>query len=569
MISSPIFRFLLPTQNPLGFGAIDFIALGLAILLVAVLPARDRILSFAQKLAGRTAVCMVLLAALPIVLRLALLTHHPITTPRVADDFSYLLLGDTLAHFRFANPMHPLHRFFEAVFVLQTPTYSSIYPLGQGLVLAAGQLIFRQPWAGVALSAGALCAFCYWMLRAWIAPPWALLGGLLAAIEFGPLSSWMNTYWGGAVSGIAGCLVFGALPRLKNAPRTRDAILLGIGLGLQLLTRPFEFVILVVIVILFFAPRRSLLVAALVLLPAAGLTLLQNKQVTGSWTTLPYQLSRYQYGIPTTFTFQPNPVPHLPLTVEQQIDYDSQVDVHGIGNYFTRLGGRVRFYRFFFLAPLYLALPAFLLTLTSRRKNPNSVRLGSVGGSACVLSRYAWILIPLALFWLGDAFYPYFYPHYMAAVTCLLLLVSLISLQKLSRWSHEAVTLILILCLAHFVFWYGIYLSGNQNLLIALSPENSWDSIDYRDLSGRIAINNRLAAETGKQLVFVRYYPQRTAREWIQNAADIDRSRVVWAIDLGPEQDEILRRYYPDRHAWLLEPDALPPKLTPYLSAPR
>jgi hypothetical protein len=549
MISSPIFRFLLPAQNPLGFGAVDFIALGLAVLLVSVLPARAQILSAAQKLAGRTAVCMALLAALPIVLRLALLAHHPVPTPRVADDFSYLLLGDTLAHFRLANPMHPLHRFFEAVFVIQTPAYSSIYPLGQGLVLAFGQLVFRQPWAGVALSVGALCALCYWMLRAWVAPPWALLGGLLAAIEFGPLSSWMNTYWGGAVSGIAGCLVFGALPRLRNTRRTRDAILLGIGLGLQLLTRPFEFVILVVIAILFFAPLRSLTIAALVLLPAFALTLLQNKQVTGSWTTLPYQLSRYQYGIPTTFTFQPVPVPHLPLTVEQQIDYDAQVDVHGMGNYLTRLGGRVRFYRFFFLAPLYLALPAFLPTLRQYR--------------------FAWIVIALGLFWLGDAFYPYFYPHYMAAATCLFLLVSVISLDKLSHWSREAVTLILILCLAHFLFWYGVHLSGNQNLLIALSPEESWDSIDnysagYTDLSGRIAINNRLAAQAGKQLVFVRYWPQRTAREWIQNAADIDRSRVVWAIDLGPGENEILKRYYPDRRAWLLEPDARPPKLTPY-----
>jgi hypothetical protein len=549
-----LFRFLLPTQNPLGFGAADFIALGLAILLTAVLLSRPAALSVMQKLAGHTVLCVALLAALPIVLRLALLPHHPIPTPRVADDFSYLLLGDTLAHFRFANPMHPLHRFFEGVFTLQDPTWSSIYPLGQGLVLAFGQLLFRQPWAGVVLSVGVLCAGCYWMLRAWVTPPWALLGGLLAVIEFGPLSSWMNTYWGGAVSGIAGCLVFGALPRLRTAPRTRDAILLGIGLGLELLTRPFEFVLLVAIVILFFAPVRSLAIAALVLLPAFGLTLLQNKQVTGSWTTLPYQLSRYQYGIPATFTFQANPVPHRPLTVEQQIDYDAQTDVHGkttdtLASYLARLGGRVRFYRFFFLAPLYLALPAFLLTLRQYR--------------------FAWIVIALGLLWLGDAFYPYFYPHYIAAETCLFLLVSVISLEKVARWNREAATLILVLSLAHFVFWYGVHLSGNQNLLLALSPEESWDAIDYyaagyTDLAGRIAIDNRLAAARGRQLVFVRYYPQRTAREWIQNRADIDRARVVWAIDLGPDQDEILRRYYPDRTAWLLEPDARPPKLTPY-----
>lgn len=543
------FRFLLPTQNPLGFGAIDFVALGLALLLVAVFLTRAAALSLAQKFAGRTVLCMALLAALPIILRLALLPHHPIPTPRVADDFSYLLLGDTLAHFRLANPMHPLHRFFEGVFTIQDPTWSSIYPLGQGLVLAFGQLVFGQPWAGVALSVGALCAGCYWMLKAWVSPPWALLGGVLATIEFGPLSSWMNSYWGGAVSGIAGCLVFGALPRLKQTARTRDAVLLGVGLSLQLLTRPFEFVLLLAIVLLFFAPVRSLAIAALVLLPAFGLTLLQNKQVTGSWTTLPYQLSRYQYGIPATFTFQANPIPHRPLTVEQKIDYDAQVDVHGTGTYLTRLGGRVRFYRFFFLAPLYLALPAFLLMLRQYR--------------------FAWIVIALGVLWLGDAFYPYFYPHYVAAETCLFLLVTVIGLEKLSRWNLEAATFILVLCLAHFVFWYGIHLSGNQNLLLALSPEESWDSIDYysaayTDLTGRIAINNRLAMAPGRQLVFVRYYPERTAREWIQNAANIDQSRVVWAIDLGPEEDEILRRYYPDRHPWLLEPDAVPPRLTPY-----
>jgi predicted PurR-regulated permease PerM len=322
-----------------------------------------------------------------------------------------------------------------------------------------------------------------------------------------------------------------------------------------LLTRPFEFVLLVAIVILFFVPMRSLAIAALVLLPAFGLMLLQNKQVTGSWTTLPYQLSRYQYGIPATFTFQQNPIPHRPLTVEQQIDYDAQIDVHGkttdtVGSYLARLGGRVRFYRFFFLAPLYLAVPWFLPALRQYR--------------------FAWIVIALGLLWLGDAFYPYFYPHYIAAATCVFLLVSVISLEKVSRWNREAATLILVLCLAHFVFWYGVHLNGNPNLLLALSPEESWDSIDnysagYSDLTGRIAINNRLAAEAGKQLVFVRYYPQRTAREWIQNAADIDQSRVVWALDLGPDEDAILRRYYRDRHAWLLEPDAVPPKLTPLL----
>ena len=51
------------------------------------------------------------------------------------------------------------------------------------------------------------------------------------------------------------------------------------------------------------------------------------------------------------------------------------------------------------------------------------------------------------------------------------------------------------------------------------------------------------------------------------NDADIDGARIVWARDLGAE-NETLRRYYPDRGVWLLEPDARPPKLSPYPSEP-
>lgn len=520
-------RFLLPLQNALGFGASDFVELFLAVILVGAILARAELAAFARRLGEHPIQSMLCLAALPILLRLALLPGHPVPVPRVADDFSYLLLGDTLAHFRLANPSHPMHRFFEGVFVLQEPSWSSIYPIGQGLALAFGQLVFRLPWAGVALSVGVLCALCYWMLRPWVGPAWAVAGGLLAAAEFGPLSTWMNNYWGGAVSAIAGCLVFGALPRLRDSPRTKDGILLGLGLGFQLLTRPFEFLLLVVIVLLFLVPLRSLMIAALVVLPAFAITLIQNKRVTGNWTTLPYQLSRYQYGVPTSFIFQPNPAPHRPLTIEQQVDFDAQTAVHNDGGYFHRLGERVQFLRFFFLPPLYLAAPAFLLTL----KHPRFLR----------------VAIAIALFWLGDSFYPYFYPHYIAAATCLFVLVSVKGLEWMSRFriGEQAASLILIFCLAHFVFYYGVG---------AMETEG--------DPEGRVAIARQLAGSPGKQLVFVRYWPQHGAQEWIQNAADIDAARIVWAIDRGPD-DESLRRYYPDRSAWLLEPDAHPPRLTP------
>jgi hypothetical protein len=90
-------------------------------------------------------------------------------------------------------------------------------------------------------------------------------------------------------------------------------------------------------------------------------------------------------------------------------------------------------------------------------------------------------------------------------------------------------------------------------------------SLALRDPGRRVAVNDELARAPGKQLVFVRYWPRHIFQdEWVYNAADIDGARVVWARDLGAAEDEKLRRYYADRTVWLLQPDARPPRLTPY-----
>ncbi len=163
------------------FSLSDLVELSLAALLLAIaIVARPFIEPYARKLAPKTGWCMLLLALLPVSLRLALLANHPAPSPDVYDEFGHLLVADTLRHFRLANSGHPLHQFFETFFVLQTPAYASIYPLGQGLMLAIGRMIFGLPWAGVLLSTAALCALCYWMLRGWTTPGWALLGGVLA-----------------------------------------------------------------------------------------------------------------------------------------------------------------------------------------------------------------------------------------------------------------------------------------------------------------------------------------------------------------------------------------------------
>jgi hypothetical protein len=562
-----LFRSFLPLHNPIGFGASDFVELALAVSILVCALSSAEVVTWTRQFASSTLACMILLGILPIALRLALLAAHPIPTPQVLDDFSYLLLGDTLTHFRFANPTHPLHQFFETLFVLQQPTYSSIYPPGQGIALAIGKLLCGNPWAGVALSIGAFCALCYWMLRAWISPGWALLGGVLAAIEFGPLSQWMNSFWGGGVSACAGCLVFGALPRLRERGRIRDAIFLGAGLGIQVLCRPYESSFLLAAVAIYFLPAlkdraelrrlaRVIPIGALATLPALGLMLIQNKQVSGSFATMPYMVSRYQYGLPTTFTVQQVPTPHRALTPEQQLGYEVQSAEHGsqpetLATYFARLVKRVRFYRFFFLAPLYLAFPAALFLLVERK--------------------YQFVFAIVCLFALGTTFYPYFYSHYIAAIACLLILLSVAALQRLDRWTirgypagRDAARAILFLCFAHFAFWYGLHAAGNQDFARDMWRYESWDAINSGDPEGRIAIHQELSAMPGKQLVFVQYSPQHPFQEWIYNAADIDSSKIVWARNLGEQENEKLLHYYPDRKPWMLYPDARPVRLIPY-----
>ena len=128
-----------------------------------------------------------------------------------------------------------------------------------------------------------------------------------------------------------------------------------------------------------------------------------------------------------------------------------------------------------------------------------------------------------------------------------------------------AARLILFLCAAYFLSWYALHVFDTQPFSIALRQYETWDAINHGDPAGRIAVNNELAQHPGRQLVFVRYWPHHIfQQEWVYNAADIDAAPVVWVRDLGPAENQTLQHYFPDRTPWLLEPDARPPRLSPY-----
>src|SRR5437667_418103 len=193
-----------------------------------------------RRLARRRRLALLAVGMTALAARAALLRVLPIPAPLAHDEFSHLLAADTFAHGRLANAPHPMWIHFETFHVLQQPTYASMYPPAQGLILALGQVAAGHPFWGVWLSVGLLCAAICWMLQGWLSSGWALLGGVLAITRIAAFSYWGNSYWGGAMAATGGALVLGALPRIKRHQRISDALLMGLGLAILANSRPYD-----------------------------------------------------------------------------------------------------------------------------------------------------------------------------------------------------------------------------------------------------------------------------------------------------------------------------------------
>jgi hypothetical protein len=516
-------------------------------------------------LARRRSLSVLVCGISALALRLALLPWLPIPKPFINDEFSFLLGGDTFAHGRLANPTHPMWEHLETFHILFHPTYASMYPPLQGLVLAFGQVVFGHPFWGMWLAAGIMCAAICWMLQAWFPPSWALLGGMLPVLRFGVLSYWDNGYWGGTLAATGGTLLLGALPRIIRRQNIRDAILMAVGVAMLANTRPYEGLMLSLVVaarLTWWAvksrsapkqpPMRQLLVRvalpmALVLTMAGAATSYYFWRVTGNPFTMPQQLNRETYAVARYFYWQsayPEPIyRHQAL---HDFYTDTELKYFKLGKTFpgllvqfaTKLGTIWVFY----FAPA-LTLPLFFLPWIMRDRR---IRFLVIAGAVSLAS---------------SALVVFFNIHYVAAIAPIMLAVLVQGMRHLRTWRFEGkpsgqflVRAIVVICV--------LMIPVQVRVLAAAPKPGSWAAIGPE----RGAIEAQLQSLPGSHLVIVRYRANHDPlKDWVYNGADVDSQKVVWARDMGIAKNEELLHYFKDRHVWLLEPDEVPLKLQPYL----
>ena len=367
----------------------------------------------------------------------------------------------------------------------------------------------------------------------------------------------MNSYWGGSVAAIGGALVLGALARIVFRKQYGHAVTLAAGLGVLACSRPYDGLVLgllttVVLVWWLFGKqklgvstvvKRVALPAVPVLAIAAAFQLYYDYRVTGNPLDLPYQAYERQYTVAPMLAWQPvRPAPVYRHAVMRKlytgwnVELANQVKADLAGSFLLKMSALNEF--FFGLYPLLVAPLIWPFPLkTEQEKLTVWLLLGFLAA-----------LVPIAGF----------QPHYAAAITGLIYLRFLQTIGRLEKWSVAGKRI-------------GWALAVFFMLLIPLQfARDVWVLGSGGEYAPRLALNRQrvertLEAQSGRHLVLVRYTPDHYIHEeWVYNGAEIDQQAIVWAREMGPDEDKPLVNYFRGRQVWLLEPDVSPPRLTRY-----
>ena len=524
-------------------------------------------------LARKKSLAVAIAGASAFLLRLAILPLFPIPRPFVPDDFSFLLAANTFAGGRLANPTPAMWRCFETIHVTMKPTYMSMYFPGQGLLLAIGKVLFGNPWFAVLIASALMCAALCWALQAWLPANWAFFGGLLAVVRLGVFTCWTNTYHaGGALTALGGALIIGSLPRLMKTARLRYGLPMAIGIAILILTRPFEGMLLCLpaafalghwaikgkdrppLPVLF---RRACLPMALFV--AAGLWLAYyDLKAFGSPTTLPYTVDRNTYAVAPYYIWQhARPAPAYSNSAMRRFythdEFEFYSKMRTPAGFVSHTLLKI-YLTFLFYAGFTLLLPLIMIRRVFLDKRMRFMVL-------CCFVLLAGMSIEI-----------YLLPHYVAPFTVVFYVIGLQCMRHLRvlKSNRQRVGLALVRAMALvIVVMAGLRLFARPlGIGVPMQPTSGWNSTwfgpdHYGDERARVQAG--FDALPGEQLAIVRYSADHdNLNEWVYNAPDIDKSKVVWARELDEADNKKLIGYYRNRTVWLVEPDANPVAVSPY-----
>lgn len=526
-----------------------------------------------RPLADRRGLAVAVVGLIVVLLRLAILPFYGIPLPFVPDDFSFLLAADTFAHGRLTNPTPVQWTHFESIHITMVPSYQSMYFPGQGLLLAAGQLLFGYPWFGLLAMDGLMCAALTWMLQAWLPRRWALLGGFIAVIRLGLFSDWINAYHtAGSLAALGGALVLGALPRLTKTARFRYGLLMGVGMTILALTRPYEGMLLclpVVAVLGHWAfkgrnrPPATVLLrraAAPIAVLVLGLAWLgyYDLKAFGKATTLPYTVDRAEYAMAPYYVWQhQRPEPHYRHAAMRSFYEKGEMDffrqIHSWKGFIPYSLEKAAFTLLFY-AGFLLMLPMLMVQRVLFDKRIRFLIFGLVV-LACGLSIEIFLL-----------------PHYVAPFVAAFYVIGIQAMRHLRLWKPEGKPV--GLAMVRFLVVACVALGGLRLFAQPLHigppewpPSNwnfTWFGPEHYGVE-RARIEKQLEQMPGRQLAIVRYGKNHDPLdEWVYNRANLNQSKVIWAREMDPEDNLELMHDYRNRQVWLVEPDAEPARIVPY-----
>jgi hypothetical protein len=396
---------------------------------------------------------------------------------------------------------------------------------------------------------------------------------MLAVIRLACFSYWIDDYHGGAIAAIGGALVLGAMPRIMRSLRVRDGMWIALGVALLATTRPYEGLLVGVpcaAALLWrviakarsgcfpvcLAPLPAALTLlrratapALLLLAVAGMMAYYDNRVFGDPFTLPYQINRATYASAPVFIWQAprsEPVYRYKVMRDFYSGWElkdflyARTPVGFLNTVVKKIGIVLVFFYGMVLFPPLIMLPRVFLD-----------------------RRLRFLLVTGGVFGIGLSLNAWLFPHYVAPFTCALYAILLQAMRHLRVWRPFGLAVVRITPLLCLILAGLRLYSEPAGISISHGPY-TWYGTAPAGLA-RSRVKAKLEEFPGAQLAIVRYRADHAPFEdWVYNAADIDKSKVVWAREMESRNSRDLLRYFAGRNAWLVEPDENPPRISPY-----